>query len=75
MVVPARSPGGQRIYSRDDLEYLRFVLKAMEDGAGVGDAHRLLGEKLHVAGARSVRMHRRGRSSSCSPNATASPLN
>lgn len=50
VVVPARSPGGQRIYSRDDLEHLRFVLKAMEDGAGVGDAHRLLGEKLHVAG-------------------------
>lgn len=48
LVVPARSRGGQRIYSRDDLERLRFVLKAMEDGAGAGDAHRLLGEELQL---------------------------
>jgi CheY-like chemotaxis protein len=49
IVVPARSHGGQRIYSRDDLEHLRFVLRAMEDGAGAGDAHRLLGEELRVS--------------------------
>lgn len=48
VVVPARSQGGQRIYSRDDLEHLRFVLKAMADGAGAGDAHRLLREALQV---------------------------
>lgn len=49
VVVPARSPGGQRIYSRDDLEHLRFVLGAMHDGVGAADAHRLLGEELGVA--------------------------
>lgn len=49
VVVPARSQGGQRIYSRDDLEHLRFVLKAMEDGSGAGDAHRLLSEQLHLS--------------------------
>lgn len=48
VVVPARSGGGQRIYSRDDLEQLRFVVKAMQDGAGAGDAHRLLGEELRA---------------------------
>ena len=48
VVVPARSNGGQRIYSRDDLDHLRFVLKAMEEGAAAGDAHRLLGEELHA---------------------------
>jgi DNA-binding transcriptional MerR regulator len=48
VIVPARSPGGQRIYSRDDLEHLRFIVKAMEDGAAAGDAHRLLGEKLQL---------------------------
>lgn len=46
VVVPSRSQGGQRIYSRDDLEHLRFVVRAMEEGAGAGDAHRLLGEEL-----------------------------
>jgi DNA-binding transcriptional MerR regulator len=49
VVVPARSQGGQRIYSRDDLEHLRFVLRAMEDGAGAGDAHRLLGAELRIS--------------------------
>lgn len=49
IVVPARSPGGQRIYSRDDLENLQFVLKAMEGGAAAGDAHRLLGEELQIS--------------------------
>lgn len=48
LVVPSRSKGGQRVYSRDDLEHLRFVLKAIEQGAGAGDAHRLLGEELQV---------------------------
>lgn len=49
MVVPARSQGGQRIYSRDDLENLRFVVKAMEEGAGAGDAHRLLDDELRIS--------------------------
>jgi CheY-like chemotaxis protein len=49
VVVPVRSPGGQRVYSRDDLEHLRFVLSAMEDGAAAGDAHRLLSEELRLA--------------------------
>ena len=48
VVLPARSQGGQRIYSRDDLEHLRFVLAAMEGGVGAGDAHRLLGEQLRL---------------------------
>jgi CheY-like chemotaxis protein len=50
IVVPARSQAGQRIYSRDNLEQLRFVVRAMEDGAGAGDAHRLLGEELLISG-------------------------
>ena len=49
VVVPSRSPGGQRVYSRDDLEHLRFVLGAMQDGVGAADAHRLLGEEMGVA--------------------------
>jgi DNA-binding transcriptional MerR regulator len=50
LVVPGRSRGGQRIYSRDDLAHLRFVIEAMADGASPGDAHRLLAEQLRAPG-------------------------
>lgn len=46
VVVPVRSRGGQRLYSRDDVEHLRFVLRQMEEGSSPADAHRLLAEKL-----------------------------
>lgn len=49
IVVPARSAGGQRIYSRDDLDHLRFVARSIEMGATTADAHRLLGEELRLA--------------------------
>ncbi|MGH9107219.1 MAG: MerR family transcriptional regulator [Acidimicrobiales bacterium] len=48
LVVPSRSKGGQRVYSRDELDHLRFIAKALEEGVGAGDAHRLLGEELRV---------------------------
>jgi CheY-like chemotaxis protein len=50
LVVPGRSRGGQRIYSRDDLAHLRFVIEAMADGATPGDAHRLLAEQVRAPG-------------------------
>jgi DNA-binding transcriptional MerR regulator len=46
LVVPGRSRGGQRIYSRDDLARLRFVVETMAEGSSPGDAHRLLAEQL-----------------------------
>jgi CheY-like chemotaxis protein len=46
LVVPERSQGGQRIYSRNDLAHLRFVVEKMADGSSSGDAHRLLAEQL-----------------------------
>jgi CheY-like chemotaxis protein len=46
VVVPTRSAGAQRVYSRDDVERLRFIVEAMEDGATAGEAHRLLDERL-----------------------------
>jgi DNA-binding transcriptional MerR regulator len=46
LVVPGRSHGGQRIYSRDDLARLRFVVETMAEGTSPGDAHRLLAERL-----------------------------
>jgi CheY-like chemotaxis protein len=49
LVVPRRSQGGQRIYSRDDLAHLRFVVERMSAGSSPGDAHRLLAEQLRGA--------------------------
>jgi DNA-binding transcriptional MerR regulator len=49
LVVPSRSKGGQRVYSRDELDHLRFIVNTIEEGASAGDAHRLLGEELRVA--------------------------
>ncbi len=50
LVVPRRSRGGQRIYSRDDLAHLRFVIETMAKGSSPGDAHRLLAEQLGAPG-------------------------
>lgn len=49
VVVPTRSEGGQRIYSRDDLEQLRFVVDELARGATAADAHRLLDGRLRGA--------------------------
>src|SRR5580765_7835419 len=50
VVVPTRSQGGQRIYSRDELEQLRFLVDALEGGATAADAHLLLAGRRHGAG-------------------------
>ena len=44
-VVPGRSPGGQRLYTRLQVEQLKFVRAQMSDGASAADAHRLLAER------------------------------
>jgi CheY-like chemotaxis protein len=46
VVIPARSQGSHRLYSRDQVEQLRFVQRSMGDGASAADAHRLLAEQL-----------------------------
>lgn len=43
-VVPARNASGHRLYSRQQVEQLRFVRAQMGEGASVADAHRLLAE-------------------------------
>jgi DNA-binding transcriptional MerR regulator len=50
VITPARSRGSHRLYSRDQLEHLRFVLRSMEDGSSAADAHRLLAEQLGLPG-------------------------
>jgi DNA-binding transcriptional MerR regulator len=46
VVVPERSAGSQRLYSRDDLDRLRFVCQQMQHGLSAADAHRALSERL-----------------------------
>jgi len=43
-VVPARNVSGHRLFSRYQVEQLRFVRAQMGDGASAADAHRLLAE-------------------------------
>src|SRR5581483_9310627 len=44
-VVPARNANGHRLYSRRQVEQLRFIRTQMGEGATVADAHRLLAER------------------------------
>jgi DNA-binding transcriptional MerR regulator len=46
--VPERSPGGHRVYSRDQVEQLRFVKAQLDQGISPADAHRLLAEQLAI---------------------------
>lgn len=50
LVVPARTAGGQRLYSRAQVDHLRFVRAEIGSGARPGQAHRLLAERLGVRG-------------------------
>jgi DNA-binding transcriptional MerR regulator len=46
VITPRRSEGSQRLYSRVQVEQLRFIKSRMEAGASAADAHRLLGQEL-----------------------------
>ena len=49
IVTPSRSGGAQRLYSRTQVEQLRFIKAQMELGASAADAHRLLAQELAAA--------------------------
>ena len=46
-IVPARSGGGQRLYSRDQVDQLSFIRNQIALGMQPADAHRLLAEHHH----------------------------
>lgn len=46
VVVPARSGGDQRVYSRDQVDQLRFVRRLMTTGLQAADAHRMVAQRL-----------------------------
>ena len=45
LVVPARNASGHRLFTRSEVEELRFIRTRMKEGASVADAHRLLAER------------------------------
>jgi DNA-binding transcriptional MerR regulator len=45
LVVAERSEGGRRIYTRDQLDQLRFIKEQLDQGLSTADAHRLLAER------------------------------
>jgi DNA-binding transcriptional MerR regulator len=47
VLSPQRSSGGRRLYSRDEVEWLRFVKMKVEEGMQPGDAHRLLAARTN----------------------------
>ena len=58
LVVPQRTQGGQRLYSRAQVEQLRFVKAEIERGSRPGQAHRLLAERLAARTAAPSAHHR-----------------
>jgi DNA-binding transcriptional MerR regulator len=48
VVTPERSHGSQRLYSRSQIEQLRFIKAQIDGGASAADAHRLLAQDLQV---------------------------
>jgi DNA-binding transcriptional MerR regulator len=47
-VLPARNASGHRLYSRRQVEQLRFVRAQMNEGASAADAYRLLAERAET---------------------------
>jgi DNA-binding transcriptional MerR regulator len=45
LIVAERSEGGRRLYTRDQLEQLRFLKERIDEGLSAADAHRLLAER------------------------------
>ncbi len=46
VVVPERSEGGQRLYTRSQIEQLTFIQETMQSGSSAADAHRVLGDRV-----------------------------
>jgi len=46
VVTPIRSQGAQRLYSRNQVEQLRFIKAQLESGNSAADAHRVLAQRI-----------------------------
>ena len=61
VVKPERSHGSQRLYSRRQVEHLRFIKAQIDGGASAADAHRLLSQALQTGRVPVVASPRTGR--------------
>ena len=50
VVVPGRGEGTQRLYTREEVEQLRFIKRQIDSGLSAADAHRLLEDELTGGG-------------------------
>lgn len=50
LVKPERSSGGHRLFTRGQVEQLRFVKDRIDEGLQPAEAHRLLGERVDGGG-------------------------
>ena len=50
VVTPTRSEGSQRLYTRGQVEQLRYIKEQMESGMSAADAHRVLAGNLGAGG-------------------------
>jgi DNA-binding transcriptional MerR regulator len=63
ITTPSRSPGSQRLYSRTQVEQLRYIKAQIDSGVSAADAHRMLSDELraghlpHAAGEASSENH------------------
>ena len=48
LITPDRSKGSQRLYSRNEIEQLRFIKSQIDSGSSAADAHRVLSQQLAV---------------------------
>jgi len=56
-IVPARSSGGQRLYSRDQVDQLSFIRDQIQQGLQPADAHRLLAQQHSEVASIPVEQH------------------
>jgi DNA-binding transcriptional MerR regulator len=60
VITPNRSQGSQRLYSRNQVEQLRFIKTQIEAGKSAADAHRLLTQQLSADPVRIVPARQEG---------------
>ena len=46
VITPTRSEGSQRLYSRNQIEKLKYIKSRLDAGVSAADAHRLLAQQL-----------------------------
>jgi len=73
-IVPARSTGGQRLFSRDQVDQLGFIRDQIEQGLQPADAHRLLAQQRHEDAAALSAVESRHGESRASPDGTITVL-